>query len=250
MDAFREALDQARDADLVDHFGQLARAGRPEQLAHAGIGRDHRLGAGIGFGAAAAHHGQHAVFRTGLAAGHRGVDELETGLGGGGIEFAGDLGGGGGVVDEGGALLHAGESAVRAEGDRAQVIVVADAAHHEILAFRGGFGGGCGLAAELLRPGLGFGRSPVENRDLVTTFFHQMACHGKTHHAETEKSDFSHVCNPGVLPALDWPDRVLERGGGPVRCARPVPLRMWNGHHKPWPAKGNGCVWRAGGVLC
>jgi hypothetical protein len=28
-----------------------------------------------------------------------------------------------------------------------------------------------------------------------------MPCHGEAHDAETEKSDFSHLCNPGVLPA-------------------------------------------------
>jgi len=42
-----------------------------------------------------------------------------------------------------------------------------------------------------------------------------MSCHGKTHHAETEKSDFSHVYNPGVSPAL-LAGRMLEEGGGPV----------------------------------
>jgi hypothetical protein len=28
----------------------------------------------------------------------------------------------------------------------------------------------------------------------VTAFFHEMSSHGVPHHAETEKSDFSHVC--------------------------------------------------------
>jgi hypothetical protein len=32
----------------------------------------------------------------------------------------------------------------------------------------------------------------------------QMSCHGETHNAETEKSDFSHVYNPGVSPAMEW----------------------------------------------
>ena len=46
--AFGEALDQAGDADLVDHLGELAGAGRAHQPAGAGIGGDHRLGAGVG----------------------------------------------------------------------------------------------------------------------------------------------------------------------------------------------------------
>ena len=138
MNAFRKTFDQAGDADLVDHLGQLAGAGRAEPLAHPGIGRDHGLGAGIGVFAAAAHHRQHAVFRAGLAAGHRGIDEFEAGLGRFGVEFARDLGRRGGVIDEGRALLHAGEGAIGAKRDRAQVVVVADAGHHEILALGGG----------------------------------------------------------------------------------------------------------------
>src|ERR1700730_1920569 len=47
----------------------------PEPLAHPGVGRDDRLGAGIGVLGAAAHHGQDAVFRTRRTAGHRTVDE-------------------------------------------------------------------------------------------------------------------------------------------------------------------------------
>jgi hypothetical protein len=35
----------------------------------------------------------------------------------------------------------------------------------------------------------------------VAALFDQMSCHGESHHAETEKSDFSHVCNPEVSPA-------------------------------------------------
>jgi hypothetical protein len=84
----------------------------------------------------------------------------------------------------------------------------------------------------------------------VTTLFHQMPCHGETHNAETEKSDFSHVCNLGVSPALDQPGRIPEGGAGPVRCSKQVPLRMWKPHHKPCAMKGNASVCRAGKVLC
>ena len=45
VDALGEALHQSRDADLVDHLGELARAGIAEELAHPRVGRDHRLGA-------------------------------------------------------------------------------------------------------------------------------------------------------------------------------------------------------------
>jgi hypothetical protein len=38
---------------------------------------------------------------------------------------------------------------------------------------------------------------------------------------------------------LEKPDRVLERGGGLVRCSKQLPLRIWNGHNKPCVMKGN-----------
>ena len=44
MHALGQALHEAGDADLVDHLGQLAGAGRAHQPDHAGIGVDHRLG--------------------------------------------------------------------------------------------------------------------------------------------------------------------------------------------------------------
>ena len=42
--AFGKPLDQPGNGDLVAHLGELARAGRAEQLAHARIMRDQRLG--------------------------------------------------------------------------------------------------------------------------------------------------------------------------------------------------------------
>ena len=111
VDAFGEALHQAGDADLVDHLGELAGAGRAHQADHAGIGVDDRLGAvRRSLRLAAAHHGQHAVFGAGLAAGDRRVDEAEALRLGGVVQFAGDIGAGGGVVDQDCARLHAGEA--------------------------------------------------------------------------------------------------------------------------------------------
>ena len=236
MKALGQALDKACDADLVDHLGELAGAGGPEKLAHPRVGAgDDRLGSGIGIFLAAAHHRQHAVFRTRLAAGHRRVDELEACLGGGGVELAGHLGGGGGVVDEYGALFHAGEGAVGADRDRAQVIVVADAAHHEILTFGRFLRRRRGAPAEFVRPFLRLGAGPVVHGHLVAAFFHQMSCHGETHYAETEKSDFSHM-------------QYLESFAGDIgragRCSWREP------HHTRCAGEGNAFVWRAGPDLC
>ena len=100
-----------------------------------------------------------------------------------------------------GAFFHAGERGVGPERDRTQVVVVADTGHDKVLAFRGRLWRCRGFASEFLCPGFGFGRRPVEHRYIVAAFDDQMSCHGGAHNAETEKSDFSHVCNPEVLPA-------------------------------------------------
>src|SRR4029077_19475270 len=136
-----------------------------------------------------------------LATRHRRIDKLETKLLCLRVEFARDFGRGRGVVDEGGAFLHSRERAVRAKRDGTQVVVVADAGHDEVLAF------GCGLrrrrvaSLEFLRPCLGLGRRPVEDRYIMAALDDQMPCHGETHDAETEKSDFGHLCNPEISPA-------------------------------------------------
>jgi len=98
------------------------------------------------------------------------------------------------VIDEGRALAYAGKGAVGAERDRTQIAVVADAAHHELLAFGGGLRGRRAATAEFLNPLLGLGRAAVIDRHLVAPLFCEMSCHWETHDAETEKSDFSHVC--------------------------------------------------------
>src|SRR5258708_6557666 len=133
---------------------------------------------------------------------------------------------------------------------RPEIMVVADGAHDKVLAFGGGFRRRCRLATELLGPCLRLGRRPVVHGDLVTTFFHQMSCHREAHNAETEKSDFSHVCDLGVLPALKRPDCMFKTGGGLVRCSKQVPLKTWKEHNKPCSVEGNASDWRAGPVLC
>ena len=163
-----------------------------QQLAHARIGRDHRLGAAVGRRIAAAHHGEHAVLGAGLAAGHRRIDEIEAALLRLGVKLARDLGRGGGVIDEHRALAHAVERAVVAERDLAHVVVVADAHHHEVLAGRGllrrrGF-----LAAVLRDPFVGLGGGAIVDGDLVAALVLEMPGHRIAHHAEAEKCHFRH----------------------------------------------------------
>ena len=78
MQRFGESLDEAGDADLVDHLGELAGACRTHQADHAGIGVDDRPGAFEDGLVAAAHDGQHAVFGAGLAAGDGRIDEIDS----------------------------------------------------------------------------------------------------------------------------------------------------------------------------
>jgi hypothetical protein len=212
-DGFGEALDQPGDADLVDHLGELAGAGGAHQLAHAGKARDHRLDPGIGLRCAAAHHGQHAVLGAGLAAGDRGVDEAETGSRCRRVELARDIGRGGGVVDEDGALAHCGEGAVLGRRHRAQIVVIADASEHDLLAL-GGLGRRRSIdAAMLCHPFLRLLRRAIVDRDVMALGL-EMAGHGIAHHAETEESDFGHEvlrCNrPKGHCGFSAPGRARE----------------------------------------
>ena len=136
--------------------------GRPHQVAGAGIGGDDLLRARERFGVAAAHHGERAVLGAGLAAGYRRVDALEAALLGLGMKLAGDLGGGRGVVDEDGALAQPVKGAAVAERDLAQIGVVADTRHDEVLAVGGLLGRRGEAAAELGDPLLRLGGGAID----------------------------------------------------------------------------------------
>src|ERR1700686_3188902 len=77
-------------------------------------------------------------------------------------------------------------------------------------------------------------------------FFTRCPAMGKPITPRPRKATLAMCANLGVLPALGQPDRVLERAVKLSRSPKQVPLGRWNGHHKPWPAKGNASVWRAG----
>src|SRR3990167_7091760 len=89
---FGQALDEAGNAHLVHHLGDLARARRADQ--------GDRLGEGVGNGLGpverrlltAAHHGELAVLRAGLAARNRRIDEVDADLLRRRVEFTGDVG--------------------------------------------------------------------------------------------------------------------------------------------------------------
>jgi hypothetical protein len=176
-------LQQSGDANLVDHLGQLAGARLAQKIAGTRVSRDHLLGAAKGLIVAAAHYREDAVLGAGLAARHRRIDGIEAAFFGRGVKLAGNVGRGGGVVDKNLALAHAGEGAIGAESHFAQVVIVADAAHDEILALGRGFGRGSGFAAELRHPFLGLGGGAVIDGHLVSALGLEMPGHGVAHDA-------------------------------------------------------------------
>ncbi len=156
-----EPLDDTDDADLIDHLGKLARAHGAHQGHRPGVTIDHRAGALEGRLVAADHDRQHAALGAALTARYRRIEEADAVPCPGLRDLAGDAGGGGGVIDQDGALGQTGERPMGAEHDASEVVVIADADEGNLGAFGGG-GGGRGVAAAMSRnPGFGLGGGAV-----------------------------------------------------------------------------------------
>src|SRR6185437_7476219 len=91
-------------------------------------------------------------------------------------------------------------------------------------------------------PFLGLGRGPVVDRDLMAALFHEVSRHRETHHAETEKSDFSHVCYLVICLGFDLgfclealPARSKRPAIRPGREGAPYRLRS-RGQRLRWVA--------------
>src|SRR5262249_56498189 len=110
--------------------------------------------------------------------------------------------------DHDSALAHAGEHAVLAEHDLAQIVIIADAGHDKVLSLGRLARRGCGLAAVLRDPFFGFGRGAVINRDLVAAFRFEMSGHRVAHDAEPDKCDLCHY----LLRAAAWSRSVFADG--------------------------------------
>jgi hypothetical protein len=199
----------AGDANLVDHLGELARTGRAHEIAGARVGRDHFLGARERLSIAAAHHRERAIFGAGLAARDRGVNEVEAAFFRLGVKFARDCSRSSRVIDQNGALLHAGESALRAQHHLAQIIVIADASHDEVLAFCTLFRCWRSLAAILCDPLVGLGGRAIVDSDVVPAFVLEVPRHRVTHDAKPEKRHLRHCacslrarCRCAIRPGL------------------------------------------------
>jgi hypothetical protein len=127
-----------------------------------------------------------------LTARDRRIDKAEPACLGGLIKLGRDLGRDRGVIDKDRARAHARERPVGAKADAAQIVIIADAGHHE----RGPL---CGLArrrgvpsAMLGRPFFGLGRRAVIDADIMPRR-RQVARHGIAHHTQSQKCQFCHV---------------------------------------------------------
>src|SRR5262245_16065726 len=92
------------------------------------------------------------------------------------------------------------ERAIRPQGHLAQIIVVADAAHDEVLTLRRRFRRRRAAAPVLSHPFLHLGRRAVVDSDVMAPLVLEMSRHGIAHHAKTEKSHLRHPVLPRALP--------------------------------------------------
>jgi hypothetical protein len=121
------------------------------------------------------------------------------------------------VIDET-APCAAVKGAAVAQGDFAQVGIIADAGHDEVLALGGLLGRRGEAAAELRNPFLRLGGGAIVDRDLVTTLGLEMAGHGIAHHAEPEKCHLRHY-----LPSLQRPIGPLSLRFRPLDALAGLP---------------------------
>ena len=149
---------------------------------------EHRAGAVEVLLFAAAHDGELAVLRADLAAGDGGVEKTNGTLRAGCGQFAGEFGGGGGVVDQDRTRGHRLQRAVRAMDDVPHIGIVTYA-HHDEVGASGGLrrcvGGG---ARMLCGPAPGFVGGAVVHRHLVPGLS-EVPGHGIAHDAEPEEGD-------------------------------------------------------------
>ena len=188
MQCFGKSLDQACNADLVDHLGQLAGAGFAKPRLHAGEAFDQRRGPGDSFFITADHDGELTVFRSRLAAGYRRIDKRKSQAGCSFVQLTGNFCRSGGVIDKNRARFHVRESAFGADRDRPQVVIVTHATEHEVCALRRSLGCRRGSTAVICHPSLGSCNGAIVDSDTVAGSG-QVTGHRVAHHAQADKCD-------------------------------------------------------------
>ena len=211
-----QPLDDAGDAHLIHHLGELPSPHVAHQAHEASVAIDDAFGAGVGFLGTTHHHGELAVLRTGLTTAHRRIEEADAALASGSGHFLCHHSRRRGVIHQHGACLRARKDAAFANGDVAHVVVVADA-HEDDLGSRCRFGGrGRNRAAVLFLPSVGTGAGAVENGHLMPRLG-KVPGHGIAHHAKPHKRHRRRIAH---LPSLSTP---CPNGGAtlPLKLARP-----------------------------
>ncbi len=199
-----QPLNDPRDAELIDHLGELPGARGADQVRRPGITIDHGLGALEVGRLAAAHDRQHAVLGARLAARDGRVDGADATLRAEAQELAGDNGRSRGVVDEEAAGGETGEDPRLAQDHGAQVVVVADAGEGHL----GAFGRGArarrappAVPSVFRDPGFGLGFCTVIDRNVVAGGG-DVPGHGIAHHAETDEGDLGHAPYPPLVRSV------------------------------------------------
>jgi hypothetical protein len=133
------------------------------------------------------HHGEDALLGARLATRYRRIEREKTTLARFAIDLHGECCGRGRVVNEHSSTAHAMERPISAARDGTHVVIVAHTRKYD-------FRTGGGFARSRRRssavssdPGLRFGASAVVYDDFVSGAC-KMACHGRTHDAQTDKS--------------------------------------------------------------
>ena len=223
------------DGDLVGHLGVLARARASLQhdvLPHGLQHGQHLLEHGL---IAAGHDGQRPVGRAGISPGHRGVQGVQPPLPGLVIDALGQLGAGGGHVDEHRPGLCGLQQSPGAKIDLLHVLGIAHDGDDYPTA-GGALGGAVLPDRSLPLQCLCLAPGAVVDLDRVARL-HQIADHPLSHDAGADKSNGLHVCTP--LFCLRCIQHITlfppRQGGGPI-----LPGRLERGSEDFRPLRGGG----------
>ena len=230
MQRFRQTLHQPCNCNLIAHLGLLSCACFADATADFGIDLHDRQRRVIGRSVTAAHNRECRVLRPCLSTGNGRIHEMQTCIGGCGVQFGRNLRRNRCVIDENRAFGHRAKRTICPQTDRAQVIVIAHARHYKFRALRGLCRCCRHRAAVGLHPGLSLSRCAVIDGHAVAGLL-QMPRHGRAHDPQTQKCQFRHVpspvygcillcCDP-CIPPSSRAHRVNTRD--PSRTARHCP---------------------------
>lgn len=135
---------------------------------------------GKGVRSAADHDAEHPIFGPGLATGNRCIQKTGVPLPTGGIQPAGDLGRGGGVIDQYRARCQRLYDAVRAQRNLMQILIITDTGHDELGTLSRRCRGLSQPLTMLANPSLRLAQGAIVDTDFMSGA-NQMCGHGIPH---------------------------------------------------------------------